>query len=226
MVRILAARFPVNDPAAPRPFYTDTLGLPLLDERADRFSVRVGATRLTFVAAPGSSAVHHFAFNIPRDALPAAKAWLTTRVPLLTQDDEDEFDFLSWRARAIYCRDPAGNILELIARQASPGAGTISFNAAQLLSVSEVGLPVGDVPATVAALGRDLALPPYQDGGDTFAPVGDEEGLLIVVRAGRHWFPTADAADATPIAVTLAGDRARDYPLPGTPHTVSMTNDE
>ncbi len=226
MVRILATRFPVADPAALRPFYTDTLGLPLLDERAERFSVQAGATRLTFVAAPGLSAVHHFAFNIPRDALPAAKAWLAARVPLLTQDGADEFDSVSWRSHQIYFRDPAGNILELIARQALPAAGAAPFGPAQFLSVGEVGLPVGAVPATVAALGRDIALPPYPGGGDTFAPVGDAEGLLIVVQAGRHWFPTADAATVAPIAVTLAGDRARDYTLPGTPHTLTITNDE
>ena len=92
MVRILAARFPSAIPAALRPFYTDTLGLTLLDEQATQFSVRVGTTRLTFVAALGPPAIHDFAFNIPRDALPAAKAWLTARVPLLTQDGEDEFD--------------------------------------------------------------------------------------------------------------------------------------
>ena len=226
MVRILAARFPVSAPATLRPFYTDTLGLPLLDDRPDQFTVQVGATRLTFIAAPGPPAIHHFAFNIPRDALPAAKAWLTARVPLLTQDGADEFDSVSWRSRQIYFRDPANNILELIARQAQPAAGAAPFGPAQVLSVSEVGLPVGDVPATVAALGRDLALPPYLGGGDTFAPIGDEEGLLIVVQAGRHWFPTTDAANAAPITVTLAGGRARNYPLPGTPHTLSMTNDE
>lgn len=226
MVRILAARFPVGDPAALRPFYTDTLGLPLLDERAGEFGVQAGATRLTFVAAPGPPVSHHFAFNIPRDALPAARVWLAARVPLLTQDGADEFDFRAWRARALYFRDPAGNILELIARQALPAAGATPFTPAQLLSVGEVGLPVGDVPALVAALGRDLALPPYQEGGDTFAPVGDEEGLLIVVRAGRQWFPTADTATAAPLAVTLAGSPARDYALPGTPHTLTITNDE
>jgi catechol 2,3-dioxygenase-like lactoylglutathione lyase family enzyme len=226
MVRILAARFPVADPAALRPFYTDTLGLPLLDERAGQFSVRAGASRLTFVAAPGPPSVHHLAFNIPRDALPAAKAWLAARVPLLTQDGADEFDFHAWRARALYFRDLAGNILELIARQALPAAGAAPFGPAQILSVGEVGLPVAAVPATVAALGRDLALPPYLDGEDTFAPVGDEAGLLIVVRAGRHWFPTADAATAAPIAVTLAGDHARDYALPGTPHTLTLMGDD
>ena len=72
--------------------------------------------------------------------------------------------------------------------------------------------------------GAILALPPYLDSGDTFAPVGDEEGLLIVVRAGRHWFPTTDAATALPIAVTLAGDHPRDYALPGSPHTLTVTS--
>lgn len=226
MVRILAARFPVADPAALRPFYTDTLALPLLDAEPEGFSVRVGATRLTFVAAPGPPAIHHFAFNIPRDALAAAKAWLTAHTPLLTQDGEDEFDSVSWRSRQLYFRDAAGNILELIARQALPAAGAVPFGPAQFLSVSEVGLPVDAVPATVAALGRDLALLPYLGGGDTFAPVGDEEGLLIVVQAGRHWFPTTDAATVVPLAVTLAGDRARDYALPNSPHTLAVASDE
>lgn len=222
MVRITAVRFPTLDPAALRPFYTETLGLPLLDAEPDRFSVRAGATRLTFVAAPGPLPAHHFAFNIPRNLFPVAKAWLATRAALLTQDGQDEFDSASWRSRQIYFRDPAGNILELIARQDVPLEGTVPFGPEGLLNVSEVGLPVAAVPATVAALKRDLALPPYGTGNDTFAPVGDETGLLIVVQEGRHWFPTATPADPVPLAITLIGDNARTYTPPGTPHTITV----
>jgi catechol-2,3-dioxygenase len=221
-MHILDVQLPTADPAALRPFYTDTLGLPLLREEPGTLAVQAGATRLTFTAAEGGAPTHHFAFNIPRDALASAKGWLSGRADLLTQDGADEFASEAWDARQVYFFDPAGNILELIARQGMPDEADGPFGPRHILNVSEVGLPTGDVPAVVAALGRDLGLPPYQDQSDTFSAVGDERGLLIVVKAGRHWFPTTTAAAVAPLAITIAGARAGEYRLPGLPYHIAV----
>src|SRR5262249_36109077 len=111
-------------------------------------------------------------------------------------DVSEEHDFSSWGgARAVYFRDPEGNVVELIARpEARPE-----------LSLAEVGLPVADVAAAVETLGRDLGLRPYDEWGDGFAPLGEDDGLLIVVSVGRGWFPVGVPAGPAPVEVTIAG---------------------
>ncbi len=200
-------RIPTRDLAIMRPFYCEVLDLPVVDDEAESFTVQIGVSRLTFALAGGDngSPEQHFAFTIPRNQLAAGKAWLTDRAALLTLGDDDEFASASWRAQQVYFRDPAGNILELIARQTLDNAATAPFDARQLLNVSEVGLPTADVSETVAALGRELGLAVYGEASDTFTAVGDANGLLIVVQAGRHWFPTTTPAHDAPLAVTLTG---------------------
>ncbi|WP_445442129.1 hypothetical protein [Clavibacter sp. km1a] len=70
------------------------------------------------------------------------------------------------------------------------------------MAVSEVGVVVDDVPATVALL-EEAGLRAY--GGfatDVFAAVGDIDGLVILVAPDRAWVPegTQTAADV-PVVV-------------------------
>jgi catechol-2,3-dioxygenase len=200
-------RIPARDLAIVRPFYSEVLGLPIVADGPGSCTVQVGVSRLTFALVDGDPGVQHFAFTIPRNQLAAGKGWLTGRAALLTQDGDDEFSSALWQAQQVYFRDPAGNILELIARQTLDNAATATFDARQLLNVSEVGLPTTDVPGTVAALCREFGLAVYGDASDTFTAVGDANGLLIVVQAGRHWFPTTSPAQDAPIAATLGEGR-------------------
>lgn len=206
-MRLLDVRIPTADLAALRSFYGETLGLPVVAEGAGSFTVRAGTTRLTFAEGVGAGATppQHVAFTIPRNRLAGAKGWLARRAALLTQDGADEFASAGWRVQMVYFRDPAGNILELIARQTLANGATAPFDAGQMLNLSEVGLPTGDVPGTVAALGREFGLSVYGEPSETFTAVGNAEGLLIVVRAGRHWFPTTIPAVAVPLEVRIAG---------------------
>jgi hypothetical protein len=146
----------------------------------------------------GAAAPHHFAFHIA-----GFDRWRDL-------DLTDEYDFAAWdSARAVYFRDPEENVVELIARpEARPE-----------LSLAEVGLPVEDVPAAVDALGR-LGVEPYRDWGEEFAPLGDADGLLIVVRVGRGWFPVGVPAGASPIEVTIAGAQRGELAVPGSAHRV------
>ena len=82
-------------------------------------------------------------------------------------------------------------------------------------------MPVEDVPAAVRALQQEFGLPAYDDWDESFAPLGDDAGLLIVVRVGRGWFPVGVPAGAAPIHVTLAG-AGRGKMTVGT-HTVTGT---
>jgi catechol-2,3-dioxygenase len=176
-------------------FYTGTLELPLLEESDDGFSVQAGASALSFVFNPEITGVYHLAFNIPEDRFDEGVAWLRERTELLRGTDGRElFTFANWNAHAVYFADPDGNILELIARHSLPSTST-RF---EILSISEVGVAVDDVDAEAERLG----LPDYRNRSAEFRPVGDEEGLLILVKTGRLWWPTENLP-ALPLPTTL-----------------------
>jgi catechol-2,3-dioxygenase len=199
------------DPATLLPFYTEVLGLPGLVDDEGSLQVRAGTTRLIF--RPGPESRYHYAFNIPENQLAAAQVWLAARTAIAHNAQGKEiFSFENWNAHALYFFDPAGNILELIARHTLPNASDTPFSAASLLSISEIGLAVPDVPATVAELGRELEITAYRgEAGDEFTAVGDEHALFIVVKRGRIWFPdTGFPALAVPlIAVVSAANGVR-----------------
>jgi hypothetical protein len=83
------------------------------------------------------------------------------------------------------------------------------FGPGHLLGVSEVGVAVPDVLDAVAQL-HDAGVEPYGNPpGAGFAAVGDAEGMLILVTAGRAWMPTTDRhAEPSAVAIRAEGIRA------------------
>ena len=208
-----------------RDFYHHLLGFPLLTADADKLVLQVGSSTLTFVAtAMPTPAPYHFAFNMPEGQFAEAKAWLAARVPLLTDaSGADEFDFSAWNAHAIYFADRDGNIGEFIARHDLPSPMTRPFRAASLLSISEIGLAVDDVLHFVERLQTSLHLPVYlQHPTATFTPMGDEHGLLIVVKDGRRWFPEERvAAHAALLTVVVSNSTAGQRTIHGPPYQIA-----
>jgi catechol-2,3-dioxygenase len=184
-------------------FYGSVLGMPSGGRDVGAAGFQAGSTRLIFESASYGAPTYHFAFNIPRDGFDEAKRWLASRVALVTKDEVDEYSSESWNARFMYFYDPAGNIVEFIARKGLPLDASGPFDAHEVLSVSEIGLPVDDVRASAIILTDKLGISPYQGQSPEFAALGDEQGLLIVVKNGRHWFPTALPATTVPVAATV-----------------------
>jgi len=190
-------------------FYTQVFGFPVISTTADAITLQVGASQLTWTQAtdplPGS---YHFAFNIPTNQFAAAKRWLHQQVGLLTDaTGADEFYSEDWNADMLYFSDPAGNIMELIARHTLANASELPFSRPSILNISEIGVAAEDVPHEVAVIRHQTGAPIYNEpGSDTFTPVGDEHGLLIVVQRGRVWFPdTGKPAEHLPITAIITG---------------------
>ena len=175
-----------------RAFYGETLGLAVVEESATALSLRAGRTWFTFEQAPpGWAGFYHFAFNIPTNLFASARAWLSGRAALLRDSiGADEFDFASWNARACYFDDPAGNIVEFIARHDIDEPAPEPFAGRMIQCISEIGLVSDDVPAAVGTLRERLGVQPYRGAeSETFTALGDEHGLFICVKDGREWFP-------------------------------------
>jgi catechol-2,3-dioxygenase len=170
-----------------------------------------GATRLRF--GDGPPVCSHFAVNVPPGRFDEAVDWARKRVKLL----EDDVPFEAWLARSAYFFDPAGNIVELIARERAPGDELF-------LEISEVGLPVAEVGAAVEWLQSELGLPFFSGNRRDFAAVGDDRGLFIVVPVGRPWLFTDVPAPDAPVRVAIDSERAGEFVVPGSDHVVKLAS--
>lgn len=181
-------------------FYGQVLGFRIKNcpGQPASFAVELPQTLLCFEQASGSpTPFYHFAFNIAENQIEQALAWVQFKriTPLLWQGRAIQ-DFRNWHAHAFYFYDPSGNIVEFIARHELTYTWRAGdFDASSVWSVSEVGLVVEDVPACCKYLHTHWGVPVYYtDNAEYFCAMGNPEGLLIVVKRGRSWFPTEQAA--------------------------------
>ena len=195
---------------AQRAFYVERLGFVALEETEEALTLRAGRSRVIFTRGPQSSPPHyHLAFNIPPEQFDEAHNWLEQRTALLCDSSgTDVFDFSRWSARALYFRDPVGNIVELIARAErgeDPCSPPRPFDAQCLLELSEIGLTAADVMGAAHWLTAHLGQGLYRDTrSEHFAAVGDAQGLLIIAQPDRVWFPeTGVRSTYAPVKVML-----------------------
>ncbi|TDF92777.1 VOC family protein [Paenibacillus piri] len=176
---------------AMKSFYGSLLGLELLEDRPSYLSFRAGESVLTFQnGSPGENPFYHIAFTIPTNKFVEAKRWVSELgIPLFSKEGQDEFAFENWNATSLYFYDPNGNLIEFIAHHTLDNATNEAFGPKLLLRISEIGLPVDNVPASVRELTSAFQLSLWGGDGQQFAPLGGAEGVLIVVDRRRPWFP-------------------------------------
>ncbi|WP_428658182.1 VOC family protein [Runella sp.] len=178
-------------------FYTEVLGLTMVDKTESGVSFSAGATLLRFEKSTGQKPRYHFAFNIPTNTVDDAFRQMSAKLELLPISDISKIaDFVNWNAKSFYFYDNNSNILEFIGRFDLGKQETSSFTAASVLCVSEIGLPVKNVKKECEALISRYGFAYFakQPPSDTFSVIGEDTGLLIVVPIGRNWYPTNDMA--------------------------------
>ncbi|MFD2797553.1 VOC family protein [Promicromonospora vindobonensis] len=203
-------------------YYESVLGLPVRKE-IGAVEVAVGRSVIRFREDPGAEGDQHYAFLVDDSRFDAARAFLAEGPGLLGDGDRTEFESqAAWNARSLYFPGPDRSVLEVIARRdlpqtlsarhargakASnprvPGVQPTPFRPGDLLSVSEVGIAVPDVVGTADRL-TDAGIGRYPDGSETFTPAGHIDGMLILVRPGRTWFPTSDRVVGEPPVTVIA----------------------
>lgn len=194
-------------------FYRDVLGLPVLEQTKTSSTFRVGTSRLEFIQS-NKDAFYHFAFDIPSHQFAEAKEWLSKRVSLIKDSTgQDEFHSQNWNSDMFYFYDAGGNIGEFIARHDLKSNASEPFSARSLGCVSELGIVTTDVPKTVRTIQATLPVELYRATmNEQFVPVGDEMGLLIVVKQNRIWFPETKPALAAPFSLKVSsGENLKAY---------------
>ncbi|GCE09862.1 VOC family protein [Dictyobacter aurantiacus] len=207
-------------------FYSTVLELPIVAETATSFTVQAGTTRLTLLQTQ-QEVLYHMAFTIPRNKFQQAKDWIAQRIPLLPlKTGEDEIFFSGLDARSFYFGDADNNILEYMVHNGleheTPGA----FGPQDVLRVSEIGLPVEDVPAMATQLEQQQGIVSYpapnQISSD-FAYLGDIFGQLVVVKTGRPWLPTETVtAIVSPVQAVISGQREEQIQSSFYPYTITV----
>jgi hypothetical protein len=228
--------------ASMRTFYQATLGLRVLVDTTERLTIDAGATRISFVPSPaGRSAdpadgapFYHFAFNIPENKILAAHRWQSQRTPLLpiparlrdANYPADVVNYSHWNAHSIFFFDPASNVVEYIARHDLRNAAPGEFDSADILYASEIAFVVDEVGEAAAKLKEIASVQQYRGGDDQFTALGDEHGLLLVMKRGRVISFDAEQRKAVTVFATRASIRAatrRTFAFPAFPYELDLT---
>lgn len=136
----------------------------------------------------------------------------------------DQVTHQAWNAQSFYFYDPAGNVVEFIARYNLPNHTSGVFDSHDLLNVSEIGLVVDDVFLTIDAIKYSLGEKIWKEKSDTFAAMEDDNGLLIIAKLGRIWLLTDKPAEAHPIAVTIEGPTPLHYKIADFPYYIDVVS--
>lgn len=187
-------------------FYGDLMKLPVAFSKKELI-IDIGKSTLIFRPAAEGDPFYHFAFTIPANKISESKRWMEKRVELLWMEQykNDIADFVNWHAKSVYFFDPAGNIVELIARFDLDNATDDPFSSKQLLSISEAGLVFEqhELDKRTKTLLDDFDLTYFarQPPLTHFKAVGDDEGLFIIVPDNRPWFPTNKPSGIFPMEI-------------------------
>lgn len=215
-------------------FYCDSLGFALRGASDRRLTLAAGATEITFlnIASQGTDPWYHVAFNIPQNKLLPARRWQLRRTPLVPsparlQDPafpDDVRHFRAWNAHSVFFYDPAGNLLEYIARHDLSNDTPGAFSPADILYASEIGLSVEDQQEAAEHLHGALDLAPYPLNTDRWWAMGDELGLVLCLRR-RLWGEETGKPKwfgVFPTVVTMTGASPRTYTLEDYPYQLDV----
>ncbi|WP_075035962.1 VOC family protein [Halobacillus dabanensis] len=191
-------------------FYVDFLGFELVEERGEGFRLKVGKSELEFMQADkGDDPFYHFAFNIPFHLFTDAKKWARERMVLNTEEGEDEIEFPQLSARSFYFWDPAGNMVEFIARKNVCYLEEKAFSAGCLKDISEVSLTVANVLEAMGELERSGLKSrdnePIQRTCLNFLGDNGTHSYLLLVERGRRWIFSDQVSEIYPLEVYVDG---------------------
>ena len=174
-------------------FYTEVLKLAIAGKGPNQISFQAGETILTFVQSTHKTPKYHFAFNIPNNRLNYALNSIENNVEiLLAEGGKKIVDFRDWNAQSVYFKDSTGNILEFIARFDLDNQNQPGSDDPLIFSVSEIGISVDDVLKECNRIKASFPIDFFakQHPDESFAALGDDNGLLILSRHRRNWYPT------------------------------------
>lgn len=216
--------------ATMKKFYTETIGLRVTSEFSNELIIEAGKSLIIFeyVKQENFRPFYHFAFNIPENKIEKAFDWQRKRTPVIHPNPEFEAGkithFPHWNAHSIFFLDPAGNLLEYIARHDLNNGTDGDFSRKDILYVSEIGFVTVDVIKTGNNLMKALEIAEYRNGSSGLWPIGDEQGLLLMLKKGSIWTSNPGQTNETDIfktEVKINKPGKNIWSLPNHPYQIS-----
>lgn len=193
-------------------FYNEMLEMPMVREEETYFTVRAGKTLITFTESENAP-YYHFALRTSLEKFDYFYDKLKVHHSLLK--DEEGRTSMYWEGKQVYFYDPEGNVLEILERP-----NPYTTHSGPYYDVCEIGMPAGDVFKMAEFLGDIENVNPSES--DMFAFYGDKMGNFVLVKDGRHWYPTERAATIHPLTVEIEGDHYKVLKHPKLPYTVKI----
>ncbi len=214
-------------------YYVNLLEMELISYSSRELTILAGQTPITFIKSDDAGDPwYHFAFNIPENKILKAREWQLKRTPLVPTPKnkidkgypDDVRHFRNWNAHSVFFWDPAGNLLEYIARHDMDNAGSGPFTNKDILYVSEIAFVVDDQAAEARLLKKHLSLAPYPQSSNFWWSMGDESGLLLCIPK-RIW--GENTANPKRFGVhkteaTILGQDSKEYNFTGFPYKVKV----
>ncbi|MGH2318917.1 serine hydrolase [Planococcus sp. SE5232] len=187
-------------------FYEYQLGFRIVEEDEASFTLSIGESQLVFRESE-RAAVYHYALNIPGNQFTLAKWWASERVTLNRQEGMDEVFYANFDADAFYFQDPAGNVIEFIARRSVDRMG--NFTVDSLLNISEVSITTPYVEEVGERI-EEMDIPVRGNKGidaKSLNFLGSGHAYIILVAPKRTWYFSKQKSETHPLAIELTDGR-------------------
>lgn len=183
-------------------FYGNVLEIPIEESTDEYFQLSIGTSTLIFRLSELQTS-YHFAINIPGNQFTLAKHWAKERVLLNREDSVDETYYARFEADAIYFEDPAGNVIELIARRNVDKWSDFSIES--LLNLSEVSITTPFVEEAGEKL-KEIGIPIYghvQIEPEELNFLGKKDTFILLVPPNRRWYFSRRMSETSPLEIVL-----------------------
>ncbi|MCA1322113.1 VOC family protein [Bacillus tianshenii] len=195
-------------------FYHEVMELPLLEDFEEYFTVGAGSTVLTFIHSD-QKPYYHAAFRTDLEHFHYMYRKLE-KLGVLLENEQGETSMF-WKGKQLYFHDPEGNILEILERP-NPAQNPLKG----FFDIGEIGLPAPDLSE------MSQFLSPLPNEFPSLDPVfrffGGIDGVFVLVKAGRPWYPTQKSAYISPVTVEVTSEDAPEQELnhPTLPYQIKV----
>ena len=194
-------------------FYNNILELPIVRIWENGVTFQVGNSHLTFIQETGINTFYHVAFRTNSNHFDTMYKKLNSLGLLLPNEEGNTSMF--WKGKQLYFLDPSGNVFEILER-INPYDNQVNG----FYDICEVGIPSHSVEEMSQFL---KAIPDrYHSNSDTFRFFGDELGVCVLVKKGRHWYPTDRESQLDPLIIEVEGDIEKTFKHPIYSYTIKI----
>lgn len=185
-----------------RGFYGNVLGLSIEESTEEYFQLSIGTSTLIFQKSELQTS-YHFAINIPGNQFTLAKHWAKERVLLNRESAVDEIYYPRFEADAFYFEDPAGNVIELIARRNVDKWS--DFSVESFLNLSEISITTPFVQEVAEKI-QEIGIPisgHVQIEPDELNFLGKKDTFILLVSPKRRWYFSKRMSETSPLEIVL-----------------------